>query len=464
MPGLGVGEHAVERQGLDLPLPPIAPAPAGPIGRARPLQHHAFDAALACGLPQLVEPFPAFDCEGLAQPDPLGPERVDDLRHRPPPLLDRTLAEVLGAPLEQVVGDEGRGSLGEFLRAEHLPPDPRLQRSEVHGEVVVEVPAQDFTVEDHPVLEPRPGLDQIGESLGQVLVLAAPQEDLALPLDELPPDAVPLPLRGPVGGVAEFCLDMPGLVVDFLVGQHGRGEEEGVGAAAVGVGGVGVEDLRDEGCGGRPVAHQALRDDGLFNAHHLRDRPLDERSRHPDPHRPRQRLHDHEELGPAKPGGPLIQPRRLLLGAEPTQRQEPALDPLGQPHPPEPLPRLLRPRPVHQQRDRLRQVPHRRVGLIEEPLRKPRPLPRPRPERPGLHQALDLLTRHEGQAPCGVLRRCLGEVGLQSRDLGVGRGRAVELVVEPGEALHASSSALNSVLSTSASIPCSRRCLARVSE
>src|SRR5687767_11359026 len=82
---------------------------------------------------------------------------------------------------------------------------------------------------------------------------------------------------------------------------------------------------------------------------------------------------------------------------------------------------------------------------------------RPFHEEAAVDEALEALTGEEIHCPCGVMRRCLRKIILHRGDLGIGRRRAVDRVVECREALQMSASPSNAVASGSARMPDSLR-------
>src|SRR5207244_13213296 len=98
-------------------------------------------------------------------------------------------------------------------------------------------------------------------------------------------------------------------------------------------------------------------------------------------------------------------------------------------------------------------------AVLEQPLRPAREVARQLPQDAARDEALDLAPGEEEQRPGGVCGRGGGEVRDQRRHLGVGRGRAVQGLVELGEGAHypMSASPWKRVASAAASTPLSPR-------
>jgi len=158
-----------------------------------------------------------------------------------------------------------------------------------------------------------------------------------------------------------------------------------------------------------------------------------ERARNADPQLPGEQLVEKEDFT-AVQGLPQLQHRLsfFLFGRFP-QREEPVLDQAGERR------RLAARGPaaalgVDQQRDRFREISGDTERLLEQPARNARALAAPGGQEPRRDQPLEPSAGEEIQRPGSVGGRGLGEVGLHRHDLGVGRSRRVEGVVEGGEA------------------------------
>ncbi len=82
----------------------------------------------------------------------------------------RALPDVLSLVLQQVVGHEGRRRPGKDLRGERLAADARLQQRE--GQRPVLAVGQHLAVEHGALGQRLPGLDHLGEALGDELLAA----------------------------------------------------------------------------------------------------------------------------------------------------------------------------------------------------------------------------------------------------------------------------------------------------
>ena len=249
---------------------------------------------------------------------------------------------------------------------------------------------------------------------------------LAAAQDELAADAVPLALRLPVGRVAE------------VVGRVELvGEVEGVGAGEVGGGVLGFDQSGPARRLGRPVPHQLVGEGGLLLPGGLRQRAGDELGTDADAEAARQQLGVEEPLARRQrvPGG---EDARLALGLLEGGEGADLGDPVRE------RALLVPGRGRQDEGDRLRQIAHDRIAVLEEPVGQPRHLRRPFAQARRCHGALGPAPGEERDGPelVGLLR--LAEVIGQRGGLHRGLGGLVHAGVEGGEALHSASSAASS--------------------
>ena len=244
MAGLRVDQHRIHRVGLDLPLPPVAAAPA----RAGLLAtHREF-------LPG-VRPHNGRDNQG-------GVGRRDLFQTRAAE-FERTLADVNALQLQQIVSHDDHRHFAEDTGAQRLAPDTALHLGE--GQRLAIFPGQHFAVHHHAVRQLCAQSLQLRKAVRHQFLAAGPHEGARVTMNQLRADAIPFPFHLPFANAAEF--------LDRTL-QRVR-QEERIRAADVRVGRGGRDQLRPECGGGLPVAHQPVRDnrgvqaaDRCHRAHH----------------------------------------------------------------------------------------------------------------------------------------------------------------------------------------------------
>jgi hypothetical protein len=220
----------------------------------------------------------------------------------------------------------------------------------------------------------------------------------------------------------------------------------------------------------RPVAHQPGRDDGAVGSGRLGEAADDERLRNADAKFAGQQLVQDEPFEPRQAKPPSCDRRALIGGVQARERQQSFLDPGRQRRVRFRLPAIDL---IEDQGDQLRTVADCGVTLCQQPLREPRQFHRPGAKQRGRHQPLEPATRQKVDGPRRVGRRGFAKVGGEGGDLGVGRRRAIDRVIERCETSHDDSAdpAVSSPVSPSkrvaivpVSSPRSASCRARTSD
>ena len=210
-----------------------------------------------------------------------------------------------------------------------------------------------------------------------------------------------------------------------------RREKERIRPRAVVVGALVREERGEPLRGRRPLAHDPRCERRGRQLRRLGQRADDERLRDADAQLAGEELEEDEPLQPverAPPGGDALLLRCRIQALE---RQDAVLDPARKRQ-------ILgwgRRQLVEDERRRLRAVADDRVALFEEPGRQPRGRERPAVDRRIGQQALQPPAGEEEDRPGRVRRRSRRKVRGHRGDLGVGRRRAVDGVVEAGEAV-----------------------------
>ena len=487
MAALGIDEHRIHREGIDLPLPPGAHVlgATDAIERILGLEHHAFDAQGAGGLALAGEILPVAPVQQRRGSQ----QRAGATGHHPlqlgAALALRLAAQVVALPFQQVVGEQDDRHVFEDLLTQGLAADALLQQGEgLHAEgdgrgriaaVLllahlfaaeqgvgrgVFLPDHDLAV-DHGAIGQRfrEGM-QFGKTIGDQVFAPRPDPQPTVALDQLGADAIPLPFHLPV-------LGRPQLRLELLHRQlQGVGEKEGIGLAAAL--GVLVRTFRGDqagiALGGGTVgeigiAHQALGDALGIQIRQGGQGPGHQQLGDTDTEFAGDQLDaDHQTL-PIQLAPQWRQALGQLLRRQAAQGQQVLLQPEGQ---------ALGIGGIgggNQQGHGLRQVTHRLVALFEQPLGQAGEGHGQFAQLPGRHQPTGAAAGEEVHRPGGIRGRGAAEVVHQGRELGIAGGGGVETPVEFGEGLHAWASAATGVSSSSpysvvkpwASSPWSRR-------
>ena len=435
--GLGVEQHGVDFQRLDLPLPPVAPGAAHAIRAGSTLEHQPLHATP-----------PRLRAEGCqfgprAARDERREEEVGRLhrqagepvgeRHRyerlepPPPLGKRQFAEIHAPFLEQVVGHEHAGDVGEHLVRHPLAAGPLRERREGQQRGVAH--GEQFTVEHGAGRKRSAGRGNLGKGLVDEFLAAAPDGRGLAAADELRPHAIPLPLRLPVAHGAEILGDM----------LHGRavergGEKERVGPAAVGLGRLAGEQPHVGRAVRRCGAHQPVGHLGRIDPGHLGQGAGHEGAGHAHAAAAREELVPDDPLPGSEPSPDVGHDLPLVVVGRGPEVVDRALHHFGEAE--VGARRRIRRRIRQEQRKRLGEVAHVGVALLDQPGREPRRLGRPAAELAGRDAPELAGSREHRQRAGGVVGRCGGEVVAEGGHLVVGARRRIEPPVKIGETLH----------------------------
>ena len=451
VPRLGIEDHGVDLERLDLPLPPVAAGAAHGIGARAAFEHQPLHAPGSRFGPRGGELLPGGSGDERREKKPIrvGPGQAGDhvgegrgdqgLEPRSP-LHDRPRPEILTPLFEQVVGHEHAGDLGEDFLGDRLATRPLREHRE--GQQPAAGHREQLAVEHGARRQRGPGCGDLREGVVHQFLAPAPDGEFSAAADELGPHAVPLPLGLPVGHGAEIL----GHVVEGGA-VEGRREEEGIGSAAVGQRRLGGQQPRE----GRPVggrlAGEPVRHLGLLDAGDLGQGPGHERPRHAHTEAAGEQLVPHDPLPRCElpPHGQHHLPLAVVAGAaEVVDRR---LHRLG-----EAEARAgggLGRRFGEHERQRLGEVADVGVAFLDEPCGKARRLGRPLAELGGRHAPQLPRPREHGERRGRVVGRSGREVVAKRRHLfGDARG-GVEPPVELGERLHAPASAAASGRSSS---------------
>ena len=404
------------------------------------LEHEALDTALARLLAQLRERFPARAVDQRRQHQAVrgiaGGETLELLAA----LGLRQLAQVTAALRQQVVADETGRRLGQDLLRERLASDALLQQREADRRTVL--PDDDLAVDDAAVGPALGECHDLGKALGDQLLAARPDPDLPTLAHHLGTDAVVLPFDLPVGGRSDAGVE----VVDGQVELVREEERERLahrqrgGRSAVSV----LHDgWRNQALVGRRigphllvgVAHHPLGDELGIERGMLGQRALHQQLADADAEAAGDQLGQQEAAGQVE-FVPVAGDRlRLLLGSRLAQRQQALLDPFGKPPVGHPVDRR------QHERDRLAEIAHRLVALLEQPVVDAGPLAGDRPHQAARHDLARLAAGQEVDGPRGIGRLHLREVAAQRSDLVAGGGAGVECPIQLGKAAHQTGSA-----------------------
>ena len=343
------------------------------------------------------------------------------------PQLLRQGAQVHAVLLQQVIGHEAHRRLRQDPFCQLLAGDALLQQGEGGGLVLPRQPGQHLAVQHRAFRQPTQRGLNLGKALGHQFLAARPDPHLAGTAHHLGADAVVLPLHQPVGHRAQGG-------VRRCLRQRVR-QEEGVGVAGVQ---RGRPVLRHQGlealCAGRVprvgVAHHALGHGLGVDTAALGQRALHQQLADPDAKAAADQFHQQESaLGVQLVEGGA-QARCLLLRAQPLQRQQALLHPMGQARV------AAAGRGRQHMGDGFGQVAHGLVALVEQPVVDAgHGAGRLAQQRRGHHLAR-LAAGQEVHGPGRVLGRRLGEVVHHGRHLGRGGRAGVQLLEQVGKAAH----------------------------
>ena len=419
MAPLRVHQHSVEDVRITLPLEPRPLGSPRHIGAVPSLEHQPLGRGSDRRVgPQRRQSLPLIERDHRRQTQPRRGGRRHEGLEALSPVPQRLIAQVLARFGQQVVGHHRDRMAGQHFRIDRLPVQPLLEVRE-GGDLPV-AHDQKLAV-DHALEIQR--LHQVGEGARDLVVGPRIDASDAVLHDQLHADAVPLPLRGEVGGVHG-----PQIGLVQRMSQHHRPERPGRAAGPLGP----ALDPGEQVAIGRRLVVPDL--DHLLR----RDRLQIVRPRHrhgltrqlggqPDPQRPRDELD--ERPAPARFQGvhpPLDQPGNLATAGGPQR-----LDDLRQLRfAVRPIVRVGRP----DQRRRLGEVAHEIIGPAEQH--------RIDPGLDGLadHRGLgvpELQLAGQGRqrpTPVGVRRRA--QIVAHQHQLGVSRRRQAETVQQLGEGAH----------------------------
>ncbi len=163
MAGLGVQQHRVDREWIDLPFPPVAASSPGLVGRDTPFQHQTFHAAFACHVAHRCCPLPIVGVNVGRQLDPHIVQRTDDLSEPRTPFLQRQLTQVRAIDFQQVIGEHAHWRVAQGGRTGFAALDAGLQRGEGTRQVGVFVPGQQLAVQHAAIGKRHRGLLDFGK-------------------------------------------------------------------------------------------------------------------------------------------------------------------------------------------------------------------------------------------------------------------------------------------------------------
>ena len=112
--------------------------------------------------------------------------------------LQRSIADVLSAVLQQVVGDETHRTLPFQHRSNRLATKPPLQLVESQRRRFALAPADHLSVQHRTMGQCSADSDEFRKAVVHQLLTTAPQINPTAAMDQLPADAIPLPLHLPV--------------------------------------------------------------------------------------------------------------------------------------------------------------------------------------------------------------------------------------------------------------------------
>ncbi|MNP05976.1 hypothetical protein D3C76_979420 [compost metagenome] len=235
MTALRINQHCVDTEGVDFPFPPD-PHVLGAtdaVERVPSLEHHAFDPELARCFPLPGEVEPVFSGQQRRGEQQWIVGLGDHLLQLTAPSALRLVAPVRAFPFQQVVGEDDHRHVIENLAGEVLTADPLLQQGErlhgggirgrikgIFGRRSSGFPGNDFPVDHGAVGQAVDQAVEFRKAIGDQFFTPRPDPQAPLALDDLGPDAVPLPFHLPMAGGTEQRFKL----FDRL--RQGMGEEK----------------------------------------------------------------------------------------------------------------------------------------------------------------------------------------------------------------------------------------------
>ena len=270
MAALGIDQHRIDAERVDLPFPPQpqVSGTAHAVQRVTALEHHALDTQLARGLALAGERLPVVAGHARRQAQARIADATDQRLELCPTLVLAAAAPVFALPLQQVVGQQRRRQLVQQLLAQGLAADALLQQGErldakcLFVAVGWRLPDHQLAIEHGAVGQRGGELRKLGKALGDQLLPPRPQPGTPIAFHQLGADTVPLPFHQPLLGRAEHRVE----ALERLL-QRVRQEERVGLAAALGMFlGRLLGDQRQVALGRRLVRKVGVADHALRHA------------------------------------------------------------------------------------------------------------------------------------------------------------------------------------------------------
>ena len=109
------------------------------------------------------------------------------------------LANIAVVDLQQVVGDEADGTVPTQRAAHLFASESSLQHIESEGLAVVFFPADDLSIQHCSGWKGIAQCHQLREAVVDQFLTSAPEINAITSMNQLPADAIPLPLQQPIG-------------------------------------------------------------------------------------------------------------------------------------------------------------------------------------------------------------------------------------------------------------------------